>query len=1400
MSKKYRNYFQINESYFPAVNEDVIKTKPDVWKSYYPHESFIKLLNQTKSVLTNNQRMSIWVEGAYGTGKSHAVLTLKELLDCSNEELKEYFDKYNSVLSKDLYNDFYSIKNQNKKVLTVHRYGSSDIKNDQILMESIQDSIITALEKNNYSYKGQIGIKQGMINWLSNDDNRKYFNSIIQSDDYKIRFGGANADTILENLKNYSSDKALRELIEKISEVGEDKGIKPFVLKKEDLKTWILDVIDKNNLKAIFFIWDEFSDYFNKNKGNLSGFQFLIEMSESHPFYFVIVTHKSDIFFENSKDDVKTKINGRFISPHCTIELPDNMAFILTAHAMQKVEDPAILADWNQIVDDLYELTHDSRNEVIKTAKITEKELKGVLPIHPYAALVLKHIASAFDSNQRSMFDFIKNDRGDEIKGFQWYIDNCGPDDDNSLLTVDLLWDFFYEKGKDQLAPQIKAILDVYSRIESHKLLEPQKRVLKTLLLLQAINEKVGDTVSLFIPNAKNLGLAFEGTDINQSNAVSLAQGLVREQIIFERPMGGGQVKYSALISNGNLEEIEKEKEKIKREIRTDKLIEEAEFVNEFNLPKSIEIRYPGVKFLTYENIKSLINSMKADSENHPTRLYAAFTFARTADEGTKIRNEIKKAFDGGFEKIVFIDYSDIVLSNDNYNQYVDSMANSNYQRGKDLGQSKTFAVNAKEALRKWKIQIKVSSPRVFTYYDQNGSICNTLDEAYQILRELNKDNFTYALENHLNVIDTMYLSTALKQGAECGAKKELKGTFKSANPNTSLEAQLAEIWNLDRYWEIKPNEFVSKIKKAVEKVINEKFTQSSRVSISDIYSALSIAPFGFMPCNLSAFVLGFVLRDYANDSYNYTDEVTTVPMSFEKLSEMISEVIKNQQTPNPRYKEKYIVQMSSEQREFNKSTSIVFHIDETKCSSIENTRSYVRNVMTSFEFPIWTLKYYNFNSVTDKNIVLKTIDLYVELANNINSSRSETDVALEIGKLYIEHNDLASDLEHLLKKDNCREGMIEYLKVFENGILINCAKEIGDTGLFVNEISKKFSDATNWVWNKNTVDEKISETIIEYEIVRESNKLIIKTSNYNDCLKEWAKKCSTFKVAYYSVKDLMPDISDFLSVLYQNKKNGYIYTADKESFLNDLKNKSELIKQFCENQISMFKKVCTRFIDGLTDSDISELISNYVSDVFICENSEYLNRVEEWVKQYKASMSKYKLALLWKEKTGSISPIKWSDEYSMPILCMVDAKEQEKARSVFETINSQTNDKAKIDDAIDYLEKCNFLSSLKNSEKRENSFRLSILKNYSSIIEDIDELKKEIKVQCPGVNPYYWLGNKEVENFINQYAYKFYLNGGSEKANSIIDSMNADELRKYLKELIKDNMNVGIGIISDKK
>lgn len=104
MLEKYRHYFDIDPDYFPAVNEAVITKNPEVWKKFFPHETFVKLLKNAISVLERKQKLCLWVEGAYGTGKSHAVHTLKKLLDSSEEETREYFQRHK--LDNDLCNRF----------------------------------------------------------------------------------------------------------------------------------------------------------------------------------------------------------------------------------------------------------------------------------------------------------------------------------------------------------------------------------------------------------------------------------------------------------------------------------------------------------------------------------------------------------------------------------------------------------------------------------------------------------------------------------------------------------------------------------------------------------------------------------------------------------------------------------------------------------------------------------------------------------------------------------------------------------------------------------------------------------------------------------------------------------------------------------------------------------------------------------------------------------------------------------------------------------------------------------------------------------------------------------------------------------------------------------------------
>ena len=91
----YREYFDIDPEYFPQVDKKIIEKQPDLWKKFFPHPSFVQLLKSMVDVLARKQKLSVWVDGAYGTGKSHAVLTLKKLIEASDEGANAYFERYN---------------------------------------------------------------------------------------------------------------------------------------------------------------------------------------------------------------------------------------------------------------------------------------------------------------------------------------------------------------------------------------------------------------------------------------------------------------------------------------------------------------------------------------------------------------------------------------------------------------------------------------------------------------------------------------------------------------------------------------------------------------------------------------------------------------------------------------------------------------------------------------------------------------------------------------------------------------------------------------------------------------------------------------------------------------------------------------------------------------------------------------------------------------------------------------------------------------------------------------------------------------------------------------------------------------------------------------------------------
>ena len=175
---KYCEYFDIDEKYFPCIDESAINSGA-AWDTTYPHDTFIELLNATEKMLGGNTNRSIWIHGAYGTGKSQCAYALKKLLEEPDDVVCQFWDKYEGLRKNTILRDKL-LGHKAQGIVTAYRYASGSITTPQQLFFAIQESIKKALEKNNVSYKGENSLKESVISWLEDPTHNAFMNSLLQ--------------------------------------------------------------------------------------------------------------------------------------------------------------------------------------------------------------------------------------------------------------------------------------------------------------------------------------------------------------------------------------------------------------------------------------------------------------------------------------------------------------------------------------------------------------------------------------------------------------------------------------------------------------------------------------------------------------------------------------------------------------------------------------------------------------------------------------------------------------------------------------------------------------------------------------------------------------------------------------------------------------------------------------------------------------------------------------------------------------------------------------------------------------------------------------------------------------------------------------------------------------------
>lgn len=1395
---KYSDYFEIDEKYYPEINQSSIKAGVD-WHQTYPHETFIDLLKATERMLargTNNDKKGIWIEGAYGTGKSRVAWTLKNLLDCKADELTEYFDEYDGLKAQTDLRDRL-LAHKKGKIVTAWRYSSSEIDGDAALIAAVYESITKALRSAKCAYMGENTLRGSIVNFLSKPHQKAFFDSLMSDAKYRSKgsFAGKNVDDLIKLLENPNAE--VKELVRDILMVAKQEGISGISIRMDDLIGWLGDVIEKNDLKALVFVWDEFSSYFKNNRTTLDGFQKLVEFSNEKPFYMMIVTHVAGGLFSEGDQAAKI-VMDRFV--HKGIEIPDTIAFELIKHALKVKRSQRSL--YEQLQDDLADRTQQPREAVRshawKGSQKGDNVIRGLLPIHPMAALLLKNISRSFASNQRSMFNFIKDVGDNEVKAFQWFIQHFSPDN-GDILGIDYLWDFFYEKGSVRNSSEsgrgnlefiVRATLDTYGRHERN-LGEGEKRVLKTILMMQAMNTKLGDAVELFKTTEKNLQLAFQGIEgLENAFGINLAKKLVNDGILYMRPGNNNEQLFAAVVGGGDdiSGEVEKKKREIIEGVSTNSLVADAHLTDALMLTAAERFRYE-IRPVTVKDFTAVVNGIA--NKPRDFRVRAVMAFARNNDEANKIRKLIKEVFEkgqGAAKDIVFIDASGITLTNDQFEKWAEFKAHAAFWEQKDRQQALQHAMHASEVLTDWKNEIASKPLVIITSENTVGINCSGVSAIQQELDQIVLARFQYPFDNLPRMTENVFKTTAFADGVKRGISGESGGVYQLA----VVQSAIGAVRGTQKYWEQNEhkNNPLSKLKMEVDGVVAEAFAQDGQIAVGTIVDML--VDRGFMPCNLYALLTGFLLREYAKPPYRYADdEGNSGTMDAEKMATYLAEYFKHKNTPIPRYHQKYIQVLTQDQMKFVDFVKVVFGFADDM--SIEQFAHRIRAKLQGLMLPIWCMK-----GVAESQGVGAFIDKILSISNPDNTGENVSKAASEIGRLATDMPTAAKKLSNLLTRDNAESAMMEFLDGFDGGKVIALAKEIEATNVLQDVQNQFNAGAALWLWSQETGENEIRKLEVDYEIVAASNNLVERASSLRGCVEAWCEKAKSIRVPADVLIAREASIKGFVQILRDVYENHELPYDKRPVFLGFLVDRAKEIKVFFEKGVrDIFKEAYSNQLSGFDDESIARVVAKLPVNAFVLGKSEFEQVLLVQVAEARKQMAKFKLQTLWKEATKTKSPHEWSIAHRTPILAMIPIDRQKEAARVFAVLNGNAADGADIQASLEFMEhEKKLIKTFVDAEAIDAAFRKRIVGRYEPILTDIDKVRSELEEVAPG-DAYDWYldaAKQAVENL----AQSMYLNGQNKKALDKIEALDDKKLRTYLKKLIKDNLNLGIEILAD--
>lgn len=834
----------------------------------------------------------------------------------------------------------------------------------------------------------------------------------------------------------------------------------------------------------------------------------------------------------------------------------------------------------------------------------------------------------------------------------------------------------------------------------------------------------------------------------------------------------------------GDQAKIDEVKKTIKQNSTTAKLVAEGKLETVLSLPPALKLRYemnPGngnLVSVTSADFTKKINELKDAPVGW--HFLAVIAFAKNDDEAISLRKMIKEAAQNEeYENIVFIDALSTVLGEDDFDAYVDFAAMAQYYHDNPkLATENTIKAQQVLAVT-WKNRIYSGSFTIYHSQCKEGEKVIGGSTVAEVLQTIVTSKYKYIFDFCRGVNENQLKTTQLKLAAKCGINKSTSGVMARAEKSV-----LSSVWDVNEYWADSETSGleISVIKRDLEEIVSEGFKRDGQISIDDIYSHLEVE-YGFAPCNLSAFIVGFLLKEYGGEPFRYLDSSGSHDsMSAEKLSEMIGNYISGKSQPT------YIVKMTPEEMAFYEVTEKAWGLESDSCAHISQAQVGVKNKMQSLRLPVWSLK------EVDNTGVYDFVEKYIELIQK--EGKDAHKIALSIGSAALIKTSLGDNLAELLTIEKCQEGMKSFLQEFENGLLLKLAAEIGAEDNMLSDISHLFSVAYSSLWKSDMGENEIKKLIVDYTFVKETNRLLNCSSHSKaEAFDKWREKLEFVMCSHEALEEYFSSMKEVYVFLFDIVARKDILPDQMKKCTLSLEEQSTNLQSYFDNEISTFHEIYKAYLDDISVEECAQLKVPQLINVFRKSKTESNVIVKGLADEFRKNQTKTKMFSLWREKTGSKTPREWSAIHRTPILCLIPKNLYDDAKKAFEVLNRTTATEKEIESALAFLEGADFYADLTEPEKVDQAFA-KMLGRYKTILTDIEKVRDAL--ERLSVEPYEWDTHPSIRSKILELAKAEYDAGGSDTVVSKIEKMSSEDLKKHLIKLIKDNINIGVEIMNE--